>query len=247
LLAARKWREILQVYDVSFEVYLLAENRLFREALTRILSKMADIRMVGEASPDSNSEPRIAELKPDILLADATVLAYSAIIPNLRKFLPDLKVIMIGMDTDRDLFLHAVREGAQGYVLKDASAAEVAGAVRAVINHEAVCPPSLVSILFNSVAQWQASFPTARVQRKLGLSRREQQLIHMISEGMTNKEIAMRLGLSQQTVKNHVHRMLRKVGANDRLAIVERWHELRESPVTYEPTQPRFIARASSV
>jgi two-component system, NarL family, response regulator DevR len=208
---------------------------------------MADIRTVGEASPDSESEASIAQLKPDILLADATVLAYSAVIPNVRKLLPELKVIMIGMDADRDLFLHAVREGAQGYVLKDASATEVAGAVRAVINHEAVCPPSLISILFASVAQWQASFPTARVQRKLGLSRREQQLIHMISEGLTNKEIAMRLGLSQQTVKNHVHRMLRKVGANDRLAIVERWHELRESGVAYDPVPPRFIARASSV
>lgn len=235
------------MHDVRFEVYLLAENRLFREALTRILSKMADIRMVGEASPDADSEPKIAELKPNILLADATVLACSAIVSNLRKLLPDLKVIMIGMDSDRDLFLRAVREGAQGYVLKDASATEVAAAVRTVINHEAVCPPSLVSILFDSVAQWQATFPTARVQRQLGLSRREQQVVHMISEGLTNKEIATRLGLSQQTVKNHIHRMSRKVGANDRLAIVERWHELREVPTTLSASRLRPPAETSSV
>jgi DNA-binding NarL/FixJ family response regulator len=235
------------VHDVRFEVYLLAENRLFREALTRILSKMADIRMVGEASPDADSEPKIAELKPNILLADATVLACSAIVSNLRKLLPDLKVIMIGMDSDRDLFLRAVREGAQGYVLKDASATEVAAAVRTVINHEAVCPPSLVSILFDSVAQWQATFPTARVQRQLGLSRREQQVVHMISEGLTNKEIATRLGLSQQTVKNHIHRMSRKVGANDRLAIVERWHELREAPAALTASRLHPPAGTSSV
>jgi two-component system, NarL family, response regulator DevR len=227
------------VHDVRFAVYLLAENRLFREALTRILGKMPDIRMVGEASPDADSEPKIAELKPNILLADATVLACSSVVPNLRKLLPDLKVIMIGMDSDRDVFLRAVREGAQGYVLKDASATEVAAAVRTVINHEAVCPPNLVSILFDSVAQWQAAFPTARVQRQLGLSRREQQVIHMLSEGLTNKEIANRLGLSQQTVKNHIHRMLRKVGANDRLAIVERWHELLEVPAALSPSRPR--------
>lgn len=208
---------------------------------------MADIRMVGEASPDADSEPKIAELKPNILLADATVLACSAIVSNLRKLLPDLKVIMIGMDSDRDLFLRAVREGAQGYVLKDASATEVAAAVRTVINHEAVCPPSLVSILFDSVAQWQATFPTARVQRQLGLSRREQQVVHMISEGLTNKEIATRLGLSQQTVKNHIHRMSRKVGANDRLAIVERWHELREVPTTLSASRLRPPAETSSV
>lgn len=230
------------MYDVRFEVYLLAENRLFRESLTRILSKMSELRIAGEASPDSGSEPKIAELKPNVLLADATVLAYSGIIPNLRKLLPELKILMIGMDADRDLFLRAVREGVQGYVLKDASATEVAAAVRAVINQEAVCPPSLVSILFESVAQWQTAFPTARVQRQLGLSRREQQVIHMISEGLTNKEIATRLGLSQQTVKNHIHRMLRKVGANDRLAIVERWYELREAPAAWSASRTRSSA-----
>lgn len=235
------------MHDVRFEVYLLAENRLFREALTRILSKMADIRMLGEASPGADSEPQIAELKPDILLADATVLAHFAIVPNLHKLLPELKIIMIGMDSDRDLFLRAVREGAQGYVLKDASATEVAAAVRTVINHEAVCPPNLVSILFDSVAQWQAAFPTARVQRQLGLSRREQQVIHMISEGLTNKEIANRLGLSQQTVKNHIHRMSRKVGASDRLAIVERWHELRDVPASLSAPHPRPTAGSSAV
>ena len=228
----RKWREIVEVYEVKLQLYLLAENRLFREALTRILNKKGDIRILEAASLNADSEVRIAELKPDILLADRNVLESSAtnIVPNLRRVLPQLRMIMIGMDSDREMFLHAVREGAQGYVLKDASAAEVAAAVRAVINHESVCPSSMISILFDSVAQSQAAFPTARVQRQLGLSRREQQLIHMISEGLTNKEIAARLGLSQQTVKNHVHRMLRKVGANNRLTIVERWHEIRHLP-----------------
>lgn len=220
------------MYDVKFEVYLLAENRLFREALSRILNKKGDIRVGGAASLNADTEARIAEVKPDILLADATVLKGPGanIIPNLRKTLRELRVVMIGMDSDRESFLQAVRTGAQGYVLKDASAAEVAAAVRAVINDEAVCPPSLISILFDSVAKWHAGVPTASVQRQLGLSRRQQQLIHMISEGLTNKEIAMRLGLSEQTVKNHIHRMLRKVGATDRLAIVERWHEVRQLP-----------------
>jgi DNA-binding NarL/FixJ family response regulator len=85
------------------------------------------------------------------------------------------------------------------------------------------------------------------VQRQLGLSRREQQVIHMISEGLTNKEIASRLGLSQQTVKNHIHRMSRKVGASDRLAIVERWHELREVPAALSAPHPRSTAGSSTV
>jgi len=214
------------------QVYLLAENRLFREALTRILNKKGDIKVVGASALGPDVAERIAELKPDILLADATALAVSGVhlIPELRRVFPNLKVVMIGMDPDRDLFLHAVREGALGYVLKDASALEVAAAVRAVIEDEAVCPASLLSVLFDSVAHSDAATPTAQVKRELGLSRREQQLIQMIREGLTNKEIASRLNLSEQTVKNHVHRMLRKVGVTDRLMIVERWHEVRRHP-----------------
>jgi len=211
------------------QVYLLAENRLFREALTRILNKKGDIKVVGASALGPDTGERIADLKPDILLADATALAASdiPIIPKLRKIFPSLKIVMIGMDPDRDQFLYAVREGALGYVLKDASALEVAAAVRAVIKDEAICPASMLSVLFDSVAHSDAPPPTAQVKRELGLSRREQQLIHMISEGLTNKEIASRLNLSEQTVKNHVHRMLRKVGATDRLMIVERWREVR--------------------
>lgn len=247
----RKWSEIVAVFDVKFEVYLLAENRLLREALSRILNKKGDIRICGAAPLNPDTEARVAELKPDILLADATVLEAPAvnIIPNLRKRLPELRIVMIGMDSNRESFLQAVRTGVQGYVLKDASAAEVAAAVRAVINHEAVCPPSLISILFDSVAKWQAGLPTARVQRQLGLSRREQQLIHMIGEGLTNKEIATQLGLSEQTVKNHVHRMLRKVGATDRLTIVERWNEARLLPPENSwspPSRSRAGQRPSS-
>jgi len=214
------------------QVYLLAENRLFREALTRILNKKGDIKVVGASPLGPDVSGRIADLKPDILLADTTALAASGqhVIPDLRKVFPNLKIVMIGMDSDRDLFLHAVRQGALGYVLKDASALEVAAAVRAVIKDEAVCPASLLSALFDSVAHSDAPMPTAQVKRELGLSRREQQLIQMISEGLTNKEIASRLNLSEQTVKNHVHRMLRKVGVTDRLMIVERWREVRRHP-----------------
>lgn len=238
------------MYEGKYQLYLLAENRLFREALTRILNKKGDIRILGAASLNAGSETRIAELKPDILLADPSVLVSSAaeVVSNLRRALPHLRIVMIGMDSDPEMFLHAVQEGAHGYLLKDASATEVAFAVRAVINHESVCPPGLVSILFDSVARSCAAFPTARVRRRLGLSRREQQLIHMISEGLTNKEIASRLGLSEQTVKNHVHRMLRKVGANDRLTIVERWHEIRHLPApdhSWESWRSRSAHRTS--
>jgi len=215
--------------EVKPQVYVLAENRLFREALTRILSKKADIRVAGAAAPKLEVLQQLSEIKPEILLSDPTILvaAENPLFPALRTLLPEVRVIMIGMDPDPELFLLAVRQGVIGYVLKDASAVELASAVRAVVDHEAVCPAALLSSLFKVVASPPNEVPTSSVKRELGLSRREQQLTQMISEGLTNKEIASRLNLAEQTVKNHVHRMLKKVGASDRLVIVERWREVR--------------------
>jgi two-component system response regulator DevR len=217
--------------EVKLQVYLLAENRLFREALSRILNKRTDIRVSGAAPFSLTQMETIAEQKPDILLSDSGALSgmQSGFLPQLRKVLPELKVVMIGMDADREVFLHSVKQGAVGYVLKDASAAEVATAVRAVINDEAFCPQNLLMTLFAAVAHPGLTDSSALVKRELGLSRREQQLTRMIGQGLTNKEIASQLNLSEQTVKNHVHRMLRKVGAKDRLMIVERWREVRRT------------------
>jgi two-component system, NarL family, response regulator DevR len=225
--------------EVKPQLYILAENRLFREALTRILVKKADIRIVGAAAPSAEPLQQLDELKPDILLSDsaAIVTAENSLLLQLRKLLPNLRVIMISMDADPDLFLLTVRQGVTGYLLKDASANEVASAVRSVANHEAVCPAVLLRCLFDAVATPPKSAPTALVKRELGLSRREQQLTQMISEGLTNKEIASQLNLSEQTIKNHVHRMLRKVGAKDRLMIVERWQEVRRAE--YGSLMPR--------
>jgi len=114
-----------------------------------------------------------------------------------------------------------VQAGAVGYVLKEASAVEVARTIRGVAAGEAVCPSSLSMALFQWVVRHKPAIPSLHFRTTLGLSRREQQLVGLIQQGLTNKEMASQLGLSEQTVKNHVHRILRKVGAADRLSIVE--------------------------
>lgn len=207
---------------VRIAVFLLAENRLLREALARILNKKNDIDVVGAAAFSPTYIEVIAAVSTRVLLFDASDAATSlAFIRILREALPELKVVMIGMEPNRELFLQAVREGVAGYLLKDATAADVAAAVRSVANNCAVCPPELCQALFDYVAQQRTSFPSFFVKQHFGLTRREQQLVEMIGRGFTNKEIAGDLGLSEQTVKNHIHRVLRKVGVRDRLAAVE--------------------------
>jgi two-component system nitrate/nitrite response regulator NarL len=205
-------------------VFILAQNRLLREALARLLSKKNDIQVAGAADFSPQLVEVISSACPDVLLADSTAFAtpQMQLVAEFCAAVPGLKIVMIGMEADDESLLQAVRAGVAGYVLKEASALEVVSAVRAVARGEAVCPATLCAALFKYVAAHQLR-TTFRLplKRNLGLTRREQQLLGMIDQGLSNKEIASGLNLSEQTIKNHVHRILRKLGARDRRAAVE--------------------------
>ena len=94
-------------------------------------------------------------------------------------------------------------------------------AVRAIHTGKAVCPGTLCAVLFRYIEREATCFPSASVHLRLGLTRREQQLIPLVAEGLTNKEIANHFCLSEQTAKNHLYRMKQKVGADNRLGIVQ--------------------------
>lgn len=202
------------------EVFLLAENRLLREALIRILTTKSNIRVVGAAPYALATPEKIAATRPGIVLLDSIgpVFSEARLVSTLHAAIPGVRVVMVDMEPDRNIFLRAVRDGVVGYVLKDASAIEVVSTISAVAAGQAVCPPSLSMALFQCVAQhYKSSRDSSRV-----LSRRERELMGLLRERLTNKEIAARLNLSEQTVKNHVHHILRKVGVPDRLAIADR-------------------------
>jgi two-component system response regulator DevR len=208
---------------VSVAVFLLAENRLLREALIRLLSKKDGIRIVGGAAYSPHVLQQILAAEPNIVVLDSVskALSQDGLIRRLLLAKPEVGVVMVGMDADESVFLRLVREGVLGYVLTDASAAEVCNAIRDVAAGEAVCPRSLSVSLFRFVAQAQMSLPTVGLRKSLDFSPRQQQLAQLIREGLSNKDVAVRLNLSEQTVKNHVHRMLRKVGAVDRMTMAE--------------------------
>jgi len=201
-------------------VFLLAENRLLREALLRILSKKDDISVAGAGSYSPAIFEQIVSTGANVVVLDsvAPVLAEHGVV---REINPAIRVVLVGMEADEAIFLRVVQAGVVGYVLKDASAVELARTIRAVAAGEAVCPAVLSTGLFRWVERHQPAIPSLHLKNRLGLSRREQELVGLIRQGLTNKEMANRLNLSEQTVKNHVHRMLRKVGAQDRLSIVE--------------------------
>lgn len=209
--------------ETACSVFLIARNRLFREALSRILARPGDFTVLGAADFTKDVSARLASTPTDIAILDGVTAdpADLSLLRNIHIEAPALKIVLIGMDDDEHLFLRTIQAGALGYVLKDASALDVVAAVRAVSENEASCPPHLCLTLFRQFSSHQTRVPNSYLRQTLGLTRREQQLIPLIAEGLTNKEIAARLHLSEQTIKNHIHRMLQKVGASDRLSAVE--------------------------
>jgi two-component system response regulator DegU len=200
--------------------FLLAENCLLREALVRVLRSKDDIAVAGAIAYSPLAWDLIAAANPDVVLFDSINIALNGprLVSRMRLAGDSRKPVMVGMEEDEATFFRAVSEGVVGYVLKDASASEIVRVIRAVAAGEAVCPPRFSLSLFQCAARDISFSPQKTV---LGLTRREQQLVGLIRLGLSNKEIASRLNLSEQTVKNHVHRMLRKTGATDRLEIVE--------------------------
>jgi two-component system, NarL family, response regulator DevR len=207
-------------------VFLLCENRLLREALMRILGKRANVLVAGACGYSPDALNAVIACQPQIVLLDSFGggRAQPDLLRRIREKLPGASTVMVGMEPNEDNFLIAIREGAVGYVLREACAAEVLSAIRSVSAGVAVCPPCFSATLFRCASQQLAIRENLRTRSRHELSRREHQLVELMCFGLTNKEIAGRLHLSEHTVKNHVHRILHKTGAPDRISLVDRYH-----------------------
>jgi len=204
-------------------VFVAAENRLLREALSRMLVKNGEIEVVGmDVTEPFRTEDLLRE-ETDILLLTSRGNKNEDLtaVRMVRTAAPKVQILLIGVTGEEAEFLQCVRAGVRGYLPREASAEDVVEGVRALQGGEAICSGMLCGTLFRYMEREATSFPSASVRQQLGLTRREQQLIPLIAEGLTNKEIANRFCLSEQTVKNHLYRMKHKIGAEDRLGIVQ--------------------------
>jgi DNA-binding NarL/FixJ family response regulator len=132
-----------------------------------------------------------------------------------------LKSLLIGMDGDFETFVAAVCGGVTGYLSIDAFLSEIIAAVRAMIKGEAVCPPKLCADLFQYVSVTAKDRPPGSRTGRPDLTLRQQQLVTLVAKGLTNKQIASQLNLSEFTVKNHARRTMKRVDAGSRTQAVE--------------------------
>jgi DNA-binding NarL/FixJ family response regulator len=219
----------------EIRVYLLAENRLLRDTLARLLRKRSGINVVGVSRSSVTSKDEIISSLCEVVLTDCfDGAAHSDLLQKLFDQESGIKIVLFGMNADPGVFFKAVSLGICGYLLKDASSAEIVSAVLAAMRGEATCPPNLCMALMEYFCKRGSTYLDASAgptSDKKSLTPRQLQLIRLVADGLTNKEIASSLNLSEFTVKNHIRRVMRRVEAATRYDAVDQVRATGQLPM----------------
>jgi len=212
----------------TVRVLLVDDQALFREALATLLGVRTDIAVVGEAGNGDEALRAAAELRPDVVLMDLRmpVLDGIAATRRLRVEQPGVRVIALTTFDEDDEVFAALRAGAVGYLLKDVSSARLVEAILAAARNESVLQPSVAAKVVARFAQLPADSAPQPQPLVVPLSDRELDVIRLLADGRSNREIAAALFLAEGTVKNHVTNVLAKLGARDRTQAALRAREL---------------------
>jgi len=199
-------------------ILIVDDQELFREGLHTLLSVQPDLQVVGEARNGEEALRLAEDLKPDVVLMDLRmpVLNGVAATRRLKSTQPGIKVIVLTtFDDDEDVF-EGLRAGAIGYLLKDVASEKLVEAIRAVARGAAFLQPSITGKVLAEFARLSPSLPPQAQPLVEPLSERELDILRLLSQGASNKEIADDLVITVGTVKNHVTSILAKLGVRDR-------------------------------
>lgn len=211
-------------------IIIADDHELARLGLRTMLQPEPDLSVVAEAATGREAVELSRQLQPDLVLMDIRMPDLDGLVAtrSIKEELPRTSILIVTLSEDPDYLLEALRVGAAGYVLKDASRREVVTAVRQVLNGESPLDPKLAAQLIRRLAGQGAPKDAASQPARHGdeLTQRELDVLRLVAEGKTNAEIAHALFVSVGTVKVHVERIINKLGVSDRTQAAVRGVEL---------------------
>jgi two-component system response regulator DevR len=197
----------------QIRVLLVDDHEMVRSGLRAMLASDADIEVVADAATGARAVSLALELRPDVVLLDARLpdIGGPDVCRPLQSDVPETIVVMLTTFAEDDLVRRCIRAGARGYLLKDVERLDLGRSIRAVMRGEAVIDSKVASTVLAAVRQ------TADADQEQPLNERQREVLRLIAEGLSNREIAERAHLSEYTVKGYVEEILERLDARNRV------------------------------
>ena len=213
---------------------IIEDNRLLRQGLTSMIEEHMEFKVVAAYGDCVKALQSIRKFKPDILLLDLGLRNQSSlqVVREVKKDFQETKVVVMDLIPTQADVLEFVKEGVSGFILKEATIDEFLKTIKAVHDGAKILPGNLANSLFSQIVEYAVneSKPSILLE-SVRMTKREKQVVELIADGFTNKEIAQKLHLSVYTVKSHVHNILEKLALHTRVQIAKHVH----TSESYEP------------
>ncbi len=206
----------------KIRILLIEDNRLLREGITAMINGQADMKVVAaRGGGHDNILVNARTLKARVILIDLGLRSQNGvrIVKSVSKEMPDVKVIGMGLVPTQQDIVEFVQAGASGFILKDATVNDFLMTLRSVAHGGKVIPPPLTHSLFSHVVEYALKTGKGNLNRAVRMTKREREIIALIADALSNKEIADRLHIAIYTVKSHVHNILEKLALHSRMEI----------------------------
>ena len=211
--------------STSIRIAIVDDHPLFREGVARSLGEIGGFELVGEGANADDAERLARASTPDILLLDISMPGGGLnALAGILSAIPDQKIVMLTVSETNADVAQALKAGARGYVLKGVGSKALAEILRDVASGQSYVSPSLSARLLSDLLQPTGSKPDPLSQ----LTGREAEILKLVAEGLSNKEVAARLSLQEKTVKHHMTRVLAKLNVRNRTEAALLMHEARE-------------------
>lgn len=205
----------------KIRLMLADDHTLFRQGIRTLISVESDMEVIGEAATGNDAVERASELRPDVILMDIGMPGISSFeaTRQIRKIRPETKVLFLTMYDDEDYLVEGMEVGASGYVLKDSPAPQLLAAIRDIWRGGSYLSPRMLSQLVDDFRTRMKS--STRMPRFATLTAREREVLKMLAEGSSVKEIACDLNLSVKTVEAHKFNLMRKLDIHNKAQLVQ--------------------------
>src|SRR5215212_6326460 len=199
----------------TIRVLMVDDHRMFLQGLRSLIEMESDIEVVGECTNGQDAVVAVQRLQPDVVLLDINMPGLDGVEVTrlINEQQPSTSVIILTMYREDAHVFHAIKNGARGYVLKDAETIEVVRAVRAVARGESIIDPVLATRV---LTEFQRVWQKDDARQRSGLTEREVAIMRLIAAGLSNKEIGARLAFSEKTIKNYITVNFQKLQLSDR-------------------------------